>query len=55
MKHTCMQSMPNPGGLRACPPEKFEKLHPQRLNLGAFLMIYNTLATYYLITYSLQI
>ena len=35
------------------PPENFEKLHPLRLNLGAFLMIYDPLATlYYLITYS---
>ena len=35
------------------PPENFEKLHLLRLNLGAFLMIYDPLATlYYLITYS---
>ena len=35
------------------PPENFEKLHPLRLNLAAFLMIYDPLATlYYLITYS---
>ena len=34
------------------PPKIFEKLHPLRLNLGAFLMIYDPLATlYYLITY----
>ena len=46
--------MPNLGGLRACPPEKLVKLHSLRLNLGAFLMIYDPLATlYYLITYSL--
>ena len=34
------------------PPQKiFENLHPLRLNLGAFLMIYDPLATlYYLIT-----
>ena len=36
------------------PPEIFEKSHPLRLNLGAFLMFYDPLATlYYLITYSL--
>ena len=57
-KHTCMRSThaceachANLGGLGACPPENFEKLHPLRLNLGAFLMIYDPLATlYYLIT-----
>ena len=35
------------------PPQNFENLHPLRLNLGAFLMIYDPLATLYcLITYS---
>ena len=34
-----MQSMPNLGGLGACPPENFEKLNPLRLNLRAFLMV----------------
>ena len=37
-------------GSGGMPPKK---LHPLRLNLGAFLMMYDPLATlYYLITYS---
>ena len=35
--------MPALGGLGACPPGKFEKLHLLRLNLGAFLVIYQPL------------
>ena len=34
-----MRSMPNLGGLWACPPENFEKLDPLRLNLRALLMV----------------
>ena len=33
----------NSRGSGACPPENFEKLHPLRLNLRAFLMIFNPL------------
>ena len=29
------------GGSGGMPPENFEKLHPLRLNLGAFLVIYD--------------
>ena len=35
----CVRSMPNLGGMGACPPEKFEKLDPLRLNLRALLMV----------------
>ena len=37
------------------PPENFEKLHPLRLNLGAFLMIYDPLSTLYYIAYYIAI
>ena len=46
-----MQNMPNLGGSGASPPEILKNYTPLRLNLRAFLMIYNPLATlYYLIT-----
>ena len=37
------------------PPENFEKLHPLRLNLGAFLMIYDPLSTLCYIAYYIAI
>ena len=37
--HSGKQTMPNLGGLGACPPENFEKLNPLRLNLRALLMV----------------
>ena len=39
--HMSMQSMPILGGLGACPAGNFEKLHSQRLNMRAFLVIYH--------------
>ena len=38
-----MQRMSNLGGSGDMPPERFEKLHPLQLNLGALLMIYGGL------------
>ena len=46
MEHTCMQSMHILGGLGACPPENFGKLHPLGLILRLFLMNYNMSGTY---------
>ena len=45
----------NQGGAGGMPPENFEKLHPLRLNLGAFLMIYDPLSTLYYIAYYIAI
>ena len=43
VKHTGMRSMPTLGGLGHVLPGNFEKLHLLRLNLRAFLVIYQPL------------